>query len=584
MYASRTAYRCQERPMLSLPSSWKLRHLQGWYSVWMITYVWFLACLLWTQLPNWEDAFKLHVSVNKSSSTTTSRPLKQSYDSPTVLVVNGAMLTPDYKGGDARILTVIRALQSLGYGVVYVHVSLDDGAASHLDALVSTGVEVWGPMTENFQVLKTRLATHRHVAVFEWMWPAPEYLGFLQNFNKILSIYSPEAAIVPVADDVMYKRLEKEGMGHLAKSYQVMETFFWARADVMASINPEIEEEHRRMGTLQTAQLRFCPSPEPRVGQARPFHDRNGIAFMGFNNDANRVAVRWILSELHAALWQHDETILLHIIGTVDAPPGACTKEKGCIHHGQLDDDAVADVIAGVRWFVAPVFTSAGISTKILFSLTCGTPVLTTQEGLSGMPVIDLDRTPTPFFIVNTAGNGDYVEEFLTYYLTEETWQSKQTLTHGYIHDHFGCDQVKEDVRRILAKAKDKQSNSPKVADVVSLPHLPLRVLWDFQDDKRSSYSIISELVANLQEEHADSVQIMGTDGCSSRTHHVQPDVFIRFLWPPDFSRPSCCPPSSCAFVVYQPWEMGFIPEIWKPFLEHVNAVWVPSLCKFSQY
>ena len=80
--------------------------------------------------------------------------------------------------------------------------------------------------------------------------------------------------------------------------------------------------------------------------------------------------------------------------------------------------------------------TSAGISTKILFSLTCGTPVLTTQEGLSGMPVIDLDRTPTPFFIVNTAGNGDYVEEFLTYYLTEETWQSKQTLTHGYIHEH----------------------------------------------------------------------------------------------------------------------------------------------------
>ena len=59
-----------------------------------------------------------------------------------------------------------------------------------------------------------------------------EFLGFRKKFNNFLSLYSPEAAIIPIADDVMYKRMEKEGMGHLAKIYQVMETSFWERANV----------------------------------------------------------------------------------------------------------------------------------------------------------------------------------------------------------------------------------------------------------------------------------------------------------------------------------------------------------------
>jgi len=137
------------------------------------------------------------------------RPLKQDYDLPTVLVVSGAMLTPDYKGGDARILTVIRSLQSLGNNVILVNFSLDEGTSRHLEELLSAGVEIWGPMTQNLQTFKTRLATHRHLAAFEWMWPVPEYLGFLQAFNKLLSTYSPEAAIIPISDDITYNRLEK---------------------------------------------------------------------------------------------------------------------------------------------------------------------------------------------------------------------------------------------------------------------------------------------------------------------------------------------------------------------------------------
>jgi len=231
--------------------------------------------------------------------------------------------------------------------------------------------------------------------------------------------------------------------------------------------------------------------------------------------------------------------------------------------------------IAGVRWFVAPVFTDAGISTKIMFSLASGTPVLTTEEGLHGMP--PLDESTTPFLVVNTSRK-DYLDDFAAFYSTEEKWRSKQALTHGYIRDNFDCSRVTDDVRNLLDKAKSNQAKSLK-ADVVNLPHLPLRVLWDFQDDNESSFSIISDLIATIREEDADVVETLGTDGASSSGN---PDIFIRFLWPPDFSRPSYCLSHSCVFIVYQPWEIGFIPEIWRPLLQNVDAVWVPSPCKYK--
>jgi len=223
-----------------------------------------------------------------------------------------------------------------------------------------------------------------------------------------------------------------------------------------------------------------------------------------------------------------------------------------------------------LRWFVAPVFTSAGISTKILFSLTCGTPVLTTEEGLGGMPPIS--QSYTPFLVVNTTGTG-YLDNFLAFYSTKSKWQTKQSLTHRYVRDHFGCDRVKDDVRHIMQKANDNKEKRDFKADSVTLPHLPLRVLWDSRDGKKSSYSIISDLIATIRGEHAGVIETLGTDGISSTGG---PDIFVRFIWPPDFARPSCCPSSSSVFIVYQPWEMGFIPSVWKPFLHNVDAIWYP--------
>jgi len=78
------------------------------YTLWVITYVWLLGFVfLAQQEPVLDKVHQMHGLLDKPPSET--RPLKQEYDLPTVLVVSGAMLTPDYKGGDARILTVIRS-------------------------------------------------------------------------------------------------------------------------------------------------------------------------------------------------------------------------------------------------------------------------------------------------------------------------------------------------------------------------------------------------------------------------------------------------------------------------------------------
>jgi len=121
----------------------------------------------------------------------------------------------------------------------------------------------------------------------------------------------------------------------LVKSYQIMESFFWKWADILASINPEIEMEQRRMGASNTAQLRFCAWPEPRLEEAKSFNKRSGTAFMGYNNKANREAIEWILSKLLRPLGRRHPSIHLHIIGTVE-PSKYCKKKRAASIMGKL--------------------------------------------------------------------------------------------------------------------------------------------------------------------------------------------------------------------------------------------------------
>lgn len=293
----------------------------------------------------------------------------------------------------------------------------------------------------------------------------------------------------------------------------------------------------------------------------------------------------------------------IHIFGTVEVPK-SCRADVGCLYHGPQSDSVVVDAISKVKMFVAPVFTDAGISTKIIFALSCGTPVLTTEKGLSGFPAhlqqhTSPGRSHSPLIIADIDGFG---ESFYRAYIDDDLIRAKHSLARPYVIQHFDCQLMTADVRVAIALGRESVITNLRLRRAVTLKETiepsavavttkgPLKVLWDITDDVNSSFSIVQKLVDGIATLKSSRVVSVGQRGCRSiatagqhkgdkHKYSSTPHIFIRFLWPPDLVRPVCCPVQSCRFIAYLSWEMGFIPKYWLPYFQQIDAVWVPSLC-----
>jgi len=71
---------------------------------------------------------------------------------------------------------------------------------------------------------------------------------------------------------------------------------------------------------------------------------------------------------------------------------------------------------------------------------------------------------------------------------------------------------------------------------------------------------------ARLVEEWSDLARASGSGGTDSW------DVVVRHHWPPNPR-----PPERGRWIVRQPWEVGGVPVSWKPMLERLDELWVPS-------
>ena len=245
-----------------------------------------------------------------------------------------------------------------------------------------------------------------------------------------------------------------------------------------------------------------------------------------------------------------------------------CGTSTGCIYHGPVSDDELSAAISSARWMVAPIFRSVGISTKILKALGSGTPVLTTPLGMGGMEHLDRKRIP-----VITADTRSFLTRLEEVYNDRRLWQGLHARAPEFVTKYFGLSTVVDANRKIvrtLRKMRGRQRGAKKVhvADLFS-QRRALSVAWDV-NEVASSYASITNMFPFLDSSgHVKSYY----RGCPPKGSTV--DAFVRMRWPVNFDRPTCCPRRSCKFVLYQPWEMGYIPESWVPKISsNVDYVW----------
>ena len=353
------------------------------------------------------------------------------------------------------------------------------------------------------------------------------------------------------------------------------ETFFWSRAEVNSCVNLDICKRIHELYPSKNLELQpFNQAISPTNERKKSWSDRTGgIIYFGYDNDENSLSLTWLVENVVPTFFEkYDES--LHVYGSVQ--PSGCGDAAGCVYHGPVGDEELIAAISSARWMVAPIFRSVGISTKILKALGSGTPVLTTPLGMGGME--HLDRKIVPIVTADTRSFSRRLEEV---YNDRRLWQNLHARAPEFVTKNFGLSTVIEANRKIvraLRKIKKRQRGvKPHVSDFYS-QRKPLSVAWDVNDDA-SSYAHITKIFPFLDSSgHVKSYY----HGCPSKKG-AKVDVFVRMRWPVNLNRPICCPRKSCKFVLYQPWEMGYIPESWVPKINSdVDVVW--TLTSFNSH
>ena len=443
-----------------------------------------------------------------------------------------------------------------------------------------------GPMPSSLQLLKSEIESYTYDIIFEWIWASPEYLLFLARANLIIKEYSIHTIISTVSDDLLHDRiLIESGNKRTSKAFFEIEKFFWDHVDIAVGISNTITNCIQKISNHTSVALLSYSQDISTQALTYTFDERKDIAYMGYNNGANRIVIQWIVD--HLTSFMKSSHVFLHIYGTVSKPK-ACTPENYCIYHGPVSDSDLCDALARLRWFIAPVFTAAGISTKIVRSLASGTPVITTPYGIDGMSTLDLPIISLQPERISTL--------LMNIYANKTIWQSLHEYTIPYVKDNYGTNRLTAEIQAILALKNDQlqrpnslHSSANQQVSVGQTERIRVDeryiVQFDVTHDKSSSFYIIHGLIASL---HIHSNYTIIVSSAHKPDHHtgtlanhteaaLDPDVYIRFKWPHDFTRPTNCPLGICKFILYIPWEFGYVPKEWKKLMSSVDSIWVPS-------
>ena len=447
---------------------------------------------------------------------------------------------------------------------------------SSIQIIHTTAVVYIGPMPSSLQLLKSEIESYTYDIIFEWIWASPEYLLFLAGANLVIKEYSRHTIISTVSDDLLHERIFKEsGSKDVGEAFFNIEMFFWDHVDIAAGISSTITNCIQKSSNRATAALLSYSQDISTHALTYTFGDRHDIGYVGYDNGANGLAIKWIVDNLTS--FMKSSHVFLHIYGSVSKPK-TCTYENFCIYHGPVDNLVLSDALAKLRWFIAPVFTAAGISTKIIRSLASGTPVITTPYGIDGMSTVNM-----PIISLQP----ERISTLLTsIYANKTIWQSLHEYTIPYIKDNYGTNRLTAEIQAILTLKGDQlqRPNSHSFTNQHQHRSDLIRkderytIQFDVTPHKNSSFYIIHGLIDSLRI-HSNYTIIV------SSTHKpnyyagtpLVPDVYIRFKWPHDFTRPANCPVGICKFILYIPWEFGYVPKEWKRQLTTVDSIWVPS-------
>ena len=482
----------------------------------------------------------------------TGRPSKR------VIIVHNLPLW-DERGGDCQVYTTILALLELKYEVTFIYPFNYVTSPNSID-LTKLGVRVVAGTSIHQMLLL--IEDHNFDAVIEFLWFNPDYMAYLRALNTIVKDTSPNTRIVVINPDIIHIRLYEEVSAKNPRCMECLdwketELYFWSLAEVVAGINENLNKVVR--GLVPSARVVLLPYCQLEIPTRRnySFSERSGVVFFGSQNPSNALSFRWLQEDLVPRLHKlHKANLLVY---------GRVFKKRRGPHNGlaTFGPATVAELNEGImraRWMLAPVFSNVGVSTKVVRSLALGTPVVTTVAGTGGMESI---YEPLPMVITDKQ---NFTDSVVKLYEDEALWADLHSKSKSFISKYFGLGNLIKFVKNLMDAV---YTTKRTLCNPPVFKRRKLSVAWELSN-AGGDMNEISKVFQYL-----DNILSHNISSCPSSGSF---DVYVRIKPFDNLVRPSCCKHGTCKFIVYFPWEHGYLPIRWTRLIEeNVDFVWTLS-------
>lgn len=267
-------------------------------------------------------------------------------------------------------------------------------SASSAQVVIADGIRIW-PLVEKLDI---PVIMHLDDLLSD-RYRDPK---FIDGNESVLGYFSNQLPrpFVPVAERVVKLLLGFEG-----RRLAHRETLVTRRVQFTALTS---QAEARTLATRSGRQVEGIPMAVDPRESARPAEaGANTAVFLGaLYYGPNMAALRFVRDEILPLLRARGISLQLNVIGSATpAQRAEFAQWPEIVIHGYVDDLTAA--LHGHRMFLSPVTVGTGVKTKVLDGMSVGLPVVATELGVAGIPVVEGQHA----LVANTAeGLADHIE------------------------------------------------------------------------------------------------------------------------------------------------------------------------------
>ncbi len=362
----------------------------------------------------------------------------------TILVIDQYVPYYDKDAGSRLTFMYLRLFMDMGYNVKF----LGDNFYRHepyTEALQQIGIEVlygawyrdnyehW--ITVNAEKLDYIYLNRPHISI--------KYIALLREKTKAKIIYF-DHDLHYLRELRRYELEKKEEYLKSSEYWKNIEYQIFQQADVI--LTPSKVEEAFILTDFPDKKVFTIPLffyDEFKV-DVKDYDERSGLLFVGnFNHTPNVDGVKWLVSEVYPKVSARLQDAKLYIAGSNPTGEILSLNKENVVVTGYVSDERLEELYNKAKLVLIPLRYGAGVKGKTVEAIYYRVPVVTTSNGIEGLPEVDTIILPC-----------DEAEEFaariIDLCIDREKWEQARQCYSGYLEKFFSTNRARDILEQVF--------------------------------------------------------------------------------------------------------------------------------------